>query len=232
MTQSAAMRLSAREQGEAAQAARTERIRKHERRNALHVLMGLREIFGHSRSGTIPLTEDDGDPHDTEGLHGTEGITDPLVQALLVSWTRSARAAGVETHIDDRSVLSGPSELSVDIVTVLGNLVENAVEAAAEGREPQPRVWVRVRETADSVLLLVADNGRGVPPEKRQWILASGTTTKQRTGGPGRGLGLGIVRDITETRGGAVSITERAGGGTTLTVRLSTGRTAEAGGRP
>ncbi|MFF7724302.1 sensor histidine kinase [Streptomyces luteogriseus] len=195
--------------------------------------MGLREIFGHSRSGAVALTEDDEDPHETEGPHGTERITDPLVQALLAGWTRSARAAGAGMLIDDRSVLSGPSELSVDIVTVLGNLVENAVEAAVEGAGPQPGVWVRMRETADSVLLLVSDNGRGVPPGKKsQWIFTSGTTTKQRTGGPDRGLGLWIVQDITRRRGGVVSVAERAGGGTTFTVRLPKGRTAEALVRP
>lgn len=182
---------------------------KHELRNAAHVLMGLREIAGREGPDTVPLA-------------GGRRIKDPVVKALLVGKTLAARTGGVRLEIDEGSALGSASELSGDIVIVLGNLVDNAVDAALEGPDLEPAVWVTVRENAGGVLLRVEDNGPGIPPDKRQWIFNTGASTKQRADGPDRGLGLAIVRKITAKRGGTVAVLDRAGGGAVVTGRLAT----------
>lgn len=177
----------------------------------MHVLMGLRELARRE----VP---------DAVALAGARRIRNVVVRALLVGKERAARAGGVRLEIDEDSALTGASELSGDIVAVLGNLVDNAVDAALEGPAPEPAVWVSVRESAGDVLLRVADNGPGIPLDKRQWIFTTGASTKQRADGPDRGLGLAIVRKVTAARGGTVAVSDRAGGGAVVTGRLVTAR--------
>jgi two-component system, NtrC family, nitrogen regulation sensor histidine kinase NtrY len=86
---------------------------------------------------------------------------------------------------------------------VIANLVENALQAAAAvGRVPQVRLGVERRTQARRAVLLVDDNGPGVPPSDRQRIFDPYVT--QRVGGTG--LGLAIVRKIVIDHGGDVAI--------------------------
>ncbi len=88
----------------------------------------------------------------------------------------------------------------------LANLVDNALEAAAEaGRAPAVRITVEPRPGQQTVALVVDDNGPGVPPDKRRRIFDPYVTFKAS----GTGLGLAIVRKIVIDHGGDVS-TEQA----------------------
>ncbi|MGW1927083.1 ATP-binding protein, partial [Streptomyces massasporeus] len=119
-----------------------------------------------------------------------------------------------DSRIDDGLV---PAALpSRDLVTILGNLIDNAVEAA--GGTPHARVTVTVAaRTGDGELLLrVADNGPGVRPADRDAVLGRGWTTR----GPGRGLGLALVGQAVSRAAGTLEVTDAEGGGARFTVRL------------
>ena len=109
----------------------------------------------------------------------------------------------------------------VQIAQVLVNLLQNALDAAAEQESER---WVRldVSARAGQAVVSVTDSGRGVPPELRERIMTPFFTTKPV--GRGTGLGLSLSRQIAEAHGGSVELGEREGRTCfSLTIPLSEG---------
>ena len=106
--------------------------------------------------------------------------------------------------------------LATDVITVLGNLVDNAVDVSVGSA--RPAVTVRVSDLA-GLEIAVSDTGPGVPPHLRDSIFARGVTSKPEVAG-GRGIGLALVRMVTAQHGGSVGVSDRPGGGAVFTVRL------------
>jgi sensor histidine kinase regulating citrate/malate metabolism len=135
-----------------------------------------------------------------------------LVLAALGAWLLSRRMRR-QTHG------LGPAE-SRDLLTVVGNLVDNALEAVVSAPPPR-RVRVLVRQEENDVLVRVSDNGPGLSDEQAAAAFRRGWSTKD---GPGHGIGLSLVRQVADRCGGAYAITRAPGGGAVLTVRLPVSR--------
>ena len=103
-------------------------------------------------------------------------------------------------------------------MTVVGNLVDNALDAVAA--TPHARVEVELRAEGRAVTLVVRDTGPGIPVEQRELIFTEGWSTKQRPAHRERGIGLSLVRRLTERQGGTARVDEAAGGGAEFTVVL------------
>jgi two-component system, CitB family, sensor kinase len=101
---------------------------------------------------------------------------------------------------------------------VLGNLIDNALDAARGAEEP----WVEVELTTepDALVVRVEDSGPGVPPEVGDAVFEPGYSTKPERGVGARGVGLSLVRRLAERRGGSVSVCEGRCGGAVFEVRL------------
>jgi CheY-like chemotaxis protein len=99
---------------------------------------------------------------------------------------------------------------------VILNLVFNAADACSGGSRPQ--IWVRVAADGPHVLLIVQDNGPGVPQEAVENIFLPFYTTKKR--GEAAGLGLKICSDVVADHGGHIEVHERPGGGAAFHVLL------------
>jgi len=148
-------------------------------------------------------------------------VRDPSVAALLIAKASQAAELGVELRIAPESglpILDG--ELSSDVATVVGNLVDNAMDAASEA--PQRWVEVSLGLVDEEVDIVVRDSGAGVPPGMEREIFRRGISTKDATaGGDGsreRGIGLSLVHLVCTRRGGDVTAT--AVGGSTFTATL------------
>jgi sensor histidine kinase regulating citrate/malate metabolism len=131
-----------------------------------------------------------------------------------------------ETEIDD-AVLGGDQAVARDVVTILGNLIDNAIEAALDGAGA-PRVFVTARTEAGELVLRVADSGRGLAAGAVPDLFDRGWSTKSD---PGRGLGLALVRQAVRRNHGTIEVgstDDSTGGGAVFTVRLRTGRLLEA----
>jgi signal transduction histidine kinase len=101
------------------------------------------------------------------------------------------------------------------IVQVVTNLVQNALDAVAG--VPQPRVTVALRPDASAnVVLVVGDNGPGVAPEMVDRLFEPYATNKPH----GTGLGLAIVQRIVAEHGGEIGYAPAPGGGARFTVTL------------
>jgi two-component system CitB family sensor kinase len=102
------------------------------------------------------------------------------------------------------------------VITLLGNLIDNAVDVSV-GAEPA-RVTMHI-DDRDGLMLSVADSGPGVPEHLREEIFARGVTSKPDVSG-GRGIGLALVRLVTAQHGGTVEVSDAPAGGARFVVRL------------
>jgi two-component system, CitB family, sensor kinase len=91
------------------------------------------------------------------------------------------------------------------LLTIAGNLIDNAIDAASVGPRPA-RVTVRLIAASTSLTIQVIDTGPGVPEELEQAIFADGFTTKPDEGQRHRGLGLALVRRLVHRAGGTIAI--------------------------
>ena len=113
--------------------------------------------------------------------------------------------------------------LATDVITLLGNLIDNAVDVSV-GSEPA-EVSIRI-DDREGLTISVADSGPGVPEHLREAIFARGVTSKSDVPG-GRGIGLALVRLVTAQHGGTVEVADSPSGGALFVVRLPAGVAAE-----
>jgi two-component system CitB family sensor kinase len=107
------------------------------------------------------------------------------------------------------------------LLTVLGNLIDNAIDAAAASRDAE--VTVRLTD-GDGIALVVSDTGPGIPAGCADSIFMDGYSTKPQTHTLRRGLGLAIVHRLVQRLNGRIEVTE--GAGAVFTVELPSGTMA------
>lgn len=167
----------------------------HEAANRLHTVVALIELGRAEEALHYASTE----------LHVAQALTDavlaaievPELAALVVAKAAEAGERGVDLRLEpDTHVQEG---VAGDLVTIVGNLLDNAVDAALAA--PAPR-WVALggRTERGELRLRVTDSGPGLDPERAQRAFTRGWSTK----GQGRGLGLALVGRAVARRGGAV----------------------------
>jgi len=196
----------------------TLRAQTHEFANQLHTISGLVQLgeFDAVRELVGTLTRRRAEINDAVTQH----VSDPAVAALLIAKTSLAAESGVALTLTDDSHLAAlDPALATDVITLLGNLVDNAVEVSAGSvGSTAAHVSVRLDDSA-GLLLEVSDSGPGVPEHLRETIFARGVTSKPDVPG-GRGIGLALVRLVTAQHGGTVEVTDGPAGGASFVVRL------------
>ncbi|MFB7290116.1 ATP-binding protein [Actinacidiphila glaucinigra] len=188
------------------------RAQDHEHANRLHTLLGLLELGLYDEA--VDFVGEVADAQRASAEQVAERVRDPLVSALLVGKSAIAAERGASLSVSTATLLPDRVVDPRDLVTVLGNLIDNALDAA------RSLVEVELRAEGTTVVLRVSDDGPGVPPEARERIFAEGWTTKRSPAHRGRGLGLALVRRLAERYGGMARVTARAGGGAVFTVVL------------
>jgi two-component system CitB family sensor kinase len=184
------------------------RAQAHEYTNRLHTLAGLLDTGTpeQARHYLRALAEA---PLATEGRDGAR-IGDPYVRGLLAAKTATASEQGVELRVVEDSHLPGRLSEPLEVVSLLGNLLDNAVAAAARGaREPR---WVETSllAEADALHLSVTDSGDGIDLDPQQ-VFEPGVTTRPEPERDGHGIGLALARQLAAQHGGQVRL-ERAAG--------------------
>lgn len=176
------------------------RAQAHEYTNRLHALGGMLHL-GHVEEAQSYLEE----------LHGNvshgAGVQDPYLDGLLAAKSAAASEAGVRLTVGDPTWVSGRLRQPLDAVTVVGNLVDNAIRAARDGvRRP---AWAEVTLVSDGedLLVHVVDSGAGVTPGQVESVFASGFTTRDVEPDQ-HGLGLGLARQTARRHGGDVTLVQ------------------------
>lgn len=204
------------------------RAQDHEHANRMHTLLGLLELEMYDDAAEF-VGEVVGE-HRATSEQVTEKIRDPLLAALLVGKATVAAERGVALWVSDGTRLPDRLIDPRGIVTVVGNLVDNALDAVAG--TSHARVEVELRAEGRTAVLVVRDTGPGVPPEHRESVFAEGWSTKEPPAHRERGIGLPLVRRLAERQGGGVSVGEARGGGAEFTVVLPEALTDEQGAEP
>lgn len=176
------------------------RAQAHEFYNKLHAVSGLIELG--RLDDAVGLISHTALVHQELVDRMRERIGDPTLAALLLAKASVASERGVDFRLAGDTRLSADSADPNDLMTVAGNLVDNAIDAAAG----MAGAWVEVTVTdgLDGVGLRVRDSGPGISPANRDAIWNEGFTTKR--GIAHHGLGLALVRQVTERRGGWVRV--------------------------
>lgn len=183
------------------------RVQTHEFMNKLHVILGLVKLGEHERlkeyvAGIAGRLDD-------EVGYVLQRVKDPVVAGFLLARFAAAREQAVQLKLDEATAVPrcpGESEAH-DIVTIVGNLLENAVEALHG--TPSPEILLGLWQEGEWLRLSVEDNGPGLPEEHLARIFERGFSTK----GENRGFGLWRVARSVEALGGHLRARNRAGGG-------------------
>jgi two-component system, CitB family, sensor kinase len=205
------------------------RAQAHEFSNHIHTIAGLLELGHHDEA--VSFVNDLA--HADAGLRGAiaERVTDPMLAALLAAKAAVAAERGVELRVAPTTDVGGELADARPALTVLGNLIDNALDAARGAEEPWVEVGLELDE--DSVLAIrVEDSGPGVPPELGEAVFEPDYSTKPERGVGARGVGLSLVRRLAERRGGEVSVREGRCGGALFEVRLPVRAAQRAGALP
>ncbi|GAB7104969.1 sensor histidine kinase [Streptomyces phaeofaciens JCM 4814] len=192
------------------------RAQDHEYANRLHTLLGLLELEMYDDA--VDFVGEVVGAHRATAEQVTEKIEDPLLAALLVGKATVAAERGVALRLSDRTRLPDRLIDPRGLVTVVGNLVDNALDAVAG--TPHARVEVELRAEGPTAILRVRDTGPGIPAERRELIFTEGWSTKKPPAHGKRGIGLSLVRRLAERQGGSATVGEAAGGGAEFTVVL------------
>jgi two-component system CitB family sensor kinase len=188
------------------------RSQAHEAANRLHTVVSLVEIGKPEQAVEFATAELALAQELTDRVVGA--VAEPVLAALLLGKAAEASERGVEltitpdTMIDDATL----GVAARDLVTILGNLIDNGIDAAVHGGG-RPAVVVTARAGADELLLRVADTGPGVPDDAD--VFRRGWSTKAEDG---HGLGLALVGQAVRRYGGTVEVGRD--GGAVFTVRL------------
>ena len=172
------------------------RAQRHDFRNHLQVIGGLLE-----------MGESDEAAKYIDRVYGSVGAlsaqlrtASPAVNALLRVKTAEAQKRGVAMDVIVRSAWEGLPAQGWEMCRVLGNLIDNAMDALKD--TPSPRVTVTLGEELRALIFSVENNGPEIPMEIREKIFQPGFTTK----GGERGQGLAIVREIIAGYGGELTL--------------------------
>ncbi|RLV69661.1 Two-component system sensor kinase [Streptomyces sp. CBMAI 2042] len=219
------------------------RSQAHEAANRLHTVVSLIELGRVEEAVEFATAELELAQVLTDRVVGA--VEEPVLAALLLGKAAQANERGVELELAEDSLIDDgalPASLAQrDLVTILGNLINNAVDAASEGEghgaagavpaqrtaaqggAGRARVTVTALADGRELLLRVSDTGAGIGPEEADEVFRRGWSTH----GAGRGLGLALVRQAAHRNGGSVELDRAPEGGARFTVRLPLGdRTA------
>ena len=184
----------------------------HEFLNKLHTILGLIQL-GKTEQAEQYILEIS-QVHHQSIRRVVDQIQDTAAAALLVGKTSRASELGIRLQLDPKSTLSGDERFlpSGVLVTILGNLIENATESLDRSRQKQKEITVSIREKENSLLLCVEDTGPGILPELLPHIFDTGVSTK----GEGHGTGLTRVKELVDLYRGKIRVESDPKSGTSF----------------
>jgi len=189
------------------------RSQNHESANRLHTVVSLVEL------GRV----DDAVDFATRELELAQRLTDrvvvavddPVLAALMLGKTAQAAERGVRLVLAPGSTVHAHAFEAHDLVTILGNLVDNAIDAAqgqpdvsvdGTAAEHPREVEVLIEADADRLHLRIGDSGPGLEPADREQVFRRGWSTKSVGGSSDRGIGLALVQATVRRLGGRVVV--------------------------
>ncbi|MBL1271155.1 MAG: sensor histidine kinase [Oceanospirillales bacterium] len=200
------------------QYADTLRSQTHEYSNKLHTIAGLIQLGAYNDA--LKLIGSEVSSHQALIHLLLEAVPDPIIAGCLLGKHNRAREMGLQLEIDPGSQMADlPDNLPREqLVSVLGNLIDNALEATRRHTGANGRVQLSMTDLGQELIFEVEDQGPGIAPEVQDRIFEKGVTSKP---GNEHGFGLHLVRQFLDTWGGSITV-ENLGdaGGSRFTLYL------------
>ncbi|MBQ0833109.1 sensor histidine kinase [Marinobacter sp.] len=200
------------------QYADTLRSQTHEYSNKLHTIAGLIQLGAYNDA--LGLIGSEVSSHQALIHLLLEAVPDPIIAGCLLGKHNRAREMGLHLDIDPGSQMANlPNNLPRDqLVSVLGNLIDNALEATRRHTGANGRVQLSMTDLGQELIFEVEDQGPGVAPEIQDQIFEKGITSKT---GHEHGFGLHLVRQFLDSWGGSVTVENLSeAGGSRFTLYL------------
>ena len=182
----------------------TLRSQAHESANKLHTVITMVEMGRPEEAVRFATNELELSQRLVDRL--SQAVGEPALVALLLGKTAQADERGIALTITEDSHLpSGTDDVPLtgqEMVTVLGNLIDNAMDAC--DRE-DPWVEVTVSQDDDTLLIRVADSGPGMDTDTFERAMQRGYSTKADGDGGQHGLGLALVAQVVKRHNGTLS---------------------------
>lgn len=191
------------------------RAQNHESSNRMHTMVSLIELGNTQEAIDFATRELDVARRLTDRM--VESIDEPVIAALLLGKSAQAAERGVALTIEATTTVTGLATTAHEAVTILGNLIDNAIDAAQSSADRQ--VSVAITSTDRLLQVRVDDSGPGVDPKDHATVFVRGWSTKPDDGG-GRGIGLALVGQLVRRHGGEATIAASPLGGAAFEVRI------------
>jgi sensor histidine kinase regulating citrate/malate metabolism len=179
------------------------RAQHHEFLNKLHVISGLLQLkkYRQAIDFIVKIVSRDQEILDYLKTH----ISVPAISGLLLAKMNEAREAEIEFIFEPGSFFPPAREEYVGpIVTILGNLIQNAIEAVRAGSGKNRKIIIGFSNSDPDFILRVRDTGPGISPDVRSRIFEPGFSTKVT--GEKRGMGLYLVLRQVKRLGGSLDV--------------------------
>jgi len=189
------------------------RAQTHEYSNKLHTIAGLIQI-GHEKEALELIGKE------SAGYQGliaflAKAVPHPVLAAFIIGKYNHAQELRIDFEIDpDSQLVDVPTELNREkLLTILGNLLDNAFDAALQG-EKSPQVKLSMTDIGNDLVFEIEDSGAGVSPELSNKIFDKGFSTKHAD----RGQGLYLVKKALRDLGGEMTLSDSDMGGALFSV--------------
>ncbi|MFE1083403.1 sensor histidine kinase [Brevibacterium sediminis] len=193
------------------------RAQTHEHANRLHTVSTLIELGRVQEALDFAVKDEQESQRLTDSF--VASLDEPFITALMIGKAAQANERGIELTVTATGELP-PERLDArDLVTVAGNLLDNAFDAVADSDEKH--VWADFVAADGELIITIADSGAGVAGEDIDALFHLGASAKPEVGGVGRhGFGLVLVRQAVSRLGGHIDVDSDGGAIFTVTLPL------------
>jgi len=178
------------------------RASTHDFMNKMHTILGLLELSEYNRAKVFILDIQQKQQDLNKRLFNN--FKDPVIAGLILGKVNVCNEQGIKLFVSGDSHLGEihDKDFLHTLVMIIGNLVDNAIESARNRGAGKGCVSLYISPQEPEILLKVSDNGIGVSKENREMIFKQGFSTK----GPGRGMGLYLIRQEVDKLGGNIEV--------------------------
>nr|WP_320049141.1 sensor histidine kinase [uncultured Desulfuromonas sp.] len=196
------------------------RVQAHEYSNKLHTLSGLLQIQAYDEALDLIVRE----AEDYQSLIQflTRAVPHPMIAAIILGKYNRAQELKVAFSIDPDSTMADiPDSLNQQkLVTILGNLLDNALEAAQRNSDAPAKIQLFMTDIGHDLIFEIEDSGSGIDPDKQEHVFIKGYSSKSDESAThgAHGVGLYLVREKVEELAGQVTISTGDLGGALFTL--------------
>ncbi|ODA35160.1 histidine kinase [Veronia pacifica] len=191
------------------------RSQAHEYSNKLHTIAGLIQISAFEEA--LSYAGQESRSHQALIDLLVQAVPDPIVSGCLLGKFNRAKEMGLELFIDpDSSMQAIPDSLSREkLVSILGNLIDNALEATLTNH--RRLVSLSMTDLGNDLIFEIEDQGRGLTDIEQSSMFDKGVSSKEEAG---HGFGLHLVKQLLSDLAGDISFESALKEGTRCVVTI------------